>query len=179
MSQLECRTVTVDTPARIPELLYQIGKLASEYVSLFIDLKMAEHAPSLSSISTLALYLAPLDTSYIIDMRRLHDEILTDYAMHPRSLKDVLESETIWKGLFDCRNAAIPLYDEFGIAMKGVIDIQLLEWVSRPARRSQDTMDFVLELDSCVEEHSALDPCFQSTLESLEVQRLPTAGRSP
>lgn len=51
----------------------------------------------------------------------------------PESLKEILESKSITKIMFDCRGDADSLYGEFGVRITNIYDLQLFEFMCRNA----------------------------------------------
>ncbi|KAI0471684.1 ribonuclease H-like domain-containing protein [Xylariaceae sp. FL0804] len=86
-------------------------------------------------------------TIFVIDVQRLKELAFTTIDKNGKSLKKIFEDPGITKYFWDVRNDADALWAHYGVGLKGVIDIQLLENASRPGYNK----DFVRGLKSAVQ----------------------------
>ena len=117
-----------------PALLYlldMIGDLPADAPSLFIDLegtKLGRHG----TMSIISFYLTPANTAYLIDVYSLGEAAFTTTNSKTTSLTTILESSAIPKVIFDIRNDSDALFGLYGISVKGIKDLQLMELATRP-----------------------------------------------
>ncbi|KAF2664876.1 hypothetical protein BT63DRAFT_428833 [Microthyrium microscopicum] len=85
---------------------------------------------------------------FIIDVKTLGAKAFNTPGTSKRTLKDILCDETSSKVFFDVRNASHVLSTSFGISLKGVSDLQLMEnaW-----RRTSKSREFLGGLVECVQ----------------------------
>ena len=74
----------------------------------------------------MSVYHKPTRHTYLFAVSRLDETAFNTTGSHKKSLKQVLESHSIIKGLWDARNDSAGLFRCFGIVIDGVEDIQLL-----------------------------------------------------
>ena len=78
------------------------------------------------------LHLSPTGPhAYLIDLHRLQHTSFRARGASGLSLKDLLESTAAKKAIFDVRNDAAALFHQFGVSVKNVDDIQLIENATR------------------------------------------------
>ncbi|KAL8804887.1 MAG: hypothetical protein Q9182_002289 [Xanthomendoza sp. 2 TL-2023] len=143
----------IDSPQALTTVLDTLSTLPKEPPSLYIDLEgvsLSRHG----TISILQILATPLNRTYLIDIHTL-----TASAFHTRStdrhttLKSLLESPGIPKVFFDVRRDSDALYAHFGINLKGIHDLQLMELGTRGVWVSKK---FVNSLERCVEKDAGL-----------------------
>ena len=69
---------------------------------------------------------AKSDTVYLFDVLVLGKDLFSV------GMKDILESPTIYKYMYDCRCDSDSLYHEFNVKLTNVLDMQLFEFIVRP-----------------------------------------------
>lgn len=131
----------LDTEATLADALpTMISHGISSKPALYIDLE----GVSLSrrgTISIIQIYVHPLSHTYLIDVHKLGPAAFTTSKLDTantsslHTLKDVLESPSVPKCFFDVRRDADAIYNLFGVSMKNIIDIQLLELATRSGGR--------------------------------------------
>jgi exonuclease 3'-5' domain-containing protein 1 len=84
----------------------------------------------------------------VIDMHTLGNAAFHTAGVRGKTLKNVLESPEIRKVFFDVRNDSDALYAHYGIDLRGVLDIQLMESANRQSTQSRE---FVSGLSKCIE----------------------------
>jgi exonuclease 3'-5' domain-containing protein 1 len=125
------------TPATIIDNLTAVKTLVSTMISLetdsdhiYMDLEgvnLSRHGP----ISLIQMLVPSCEQPSIVDIYSLGVQAFETRSAEGKSLKDVFESKTTKKYLFDVRNDADALNALFGVQLAGVVDIQLLELASR------------------------------------------------
>lgn len=152
--------VFVDSIPLLSTSLSQLSNLITESPSLFLDLEgiqLGRHG----SISILQLYAPSQRKILIIDVYGLKDKAFTTVDDCGNSLKSILESPIILKGIFDIRNDSDALFSHYGISVDGIRDIQLMELGTRKGSKA-----FVSGLAKCIEKESTI-----STEEKIAWQR--------
>ncbi|KAI1198174.1 ribonuclease H-like domain-containing protein [Nemania serpens] len=112
----------VDTPEAISSMIDAISGLPFDPPSIYIDLEgvnLSRHG----TISILQIHARTTGESYLVDVKTLGEAaFLTSGTTTPNTLKDILESATIPKGIFDVRNDSDALYSHYGIKLQGILD---------------------------------------------------------
>ena len=126
---------------------------------LYIDLEginLCRHG----TISIMQVYHSEEDHLYLIDVHTLGAAAFSTMSKDGlTTLKRVLESSSILKAFFDVRNDSDALYHEFGLYLRGVVDIQLMELRTRAGSRK-----FVNGLARCLENYFATSAPGQASL---------------
>ncbi|OOF94073.1 hypothetical protein ASPCADRAFT_406936 [Aspergillus carbonarius ITEM 5010] len=105
------------------------------------------------TISLLTLFFTPSNTIYLIDIHKLGlSAFTTTLERSTISLKNMLESFSIRKAIFDVSNPSDALFALFGITLSGISDLQLMENASR-----DDTKRILFRLSKCIEHDSPLN----------------------
>jgi len=141
----------VDTPAAISTLVDSLDVQPTTPPSLYIDLegvKLSRHG----SISILQVFVSPSRRTYLVDIHTLRDEAFSTRGANGRTLKEILESDAIPKVFFDVRNDSDALFAHFGVRLRGVEDVQLMENAARPTGRRR----FVNGLERCINTDAGL-----------------------
>lgn len=112
---------------------------------LFIDLEGVNLCRQ-GTIAIMQLLMPPSPAVFLIDVHNLGIRTFDIATDDGTSLKSILESETIYKIFFDIRNDSDALHGLFGINVKGIIDLQVLEYVTRQPRGK-----FVNGLAKCID----------------------------
>jgi exonuclease 3'-5' domain-containing protein 1 len=100
--------------------------------TIFIDLE-GVYLGREGQLCLMAIHHTVSNRSFVIDVHHLGAAAFRTPASDGiTTLKTVLESPTIPKGIFDVRNDSAALYHGFGVRLQHIRDIQLLEIVSRP-----------------------------------------------
>jgi exonuclease 3'-5' domain-containing protein 1 len=152
MSIISAQTdiIVVDSATALLSLLDNLVSLAVYPPSLYFDLegvKLGRHG----SISIISLYVAPIKKIYLIDIHVLGETAFSTTNSSSTSLKNILESPTIPKVIFDIRNDSDALFSHFQISVDGIQDLQLMELATRKGSK-----DFVAGLAKCIEKESPI-----------------------
>jgi exonuclease 3'-5' domain-containing protein 1 len=142
----------IDTPELLAAILPGMLNLPTSPPPLYVDLE-GVNLSRYGTISILQIYVHPLQHTYLIDVHTLGDAAFTTTCNTEAgtSLKTILESPSIYKIFFDVRRDADSLYNLFGVDLKGVGDIQLLELATRQGRKK-----FVNGLARCISSDAGL-----------------------
>nr|OQO20382.1 hypothetical protein B0A51_09969 [Rachicladosporium sp. CCFEE 5018] len=84
--------------------------------------------------SIIRIFVGSLDHAYLVDVATLGAEAFTTTTAiddEQVSLKSILEASDRKKVMFDCRGEAEALYALYGITLRGIHDIQLMDIVTR------------------------------------------------
>jgi exonuclease 3'-5' domain-containing protein 1 len=135
--------------------------LHSQSPTLYLDVEGIDLSRN-GSVSLLTLLThsnGKPDRVYLVDIHTLGSSAFTTISNSSsdrkiRTLKDILESRRIPKVFFDVRNDSDALFSHFGIKMKGIIDLQLIESASR--RTGANGKRFLAGLGKCIERDSGL-----------------------
>ncbi|KAK8131443.1 hypothetical protein PG984_007881 [Apiospora sp. TS-2023a] len=139
--------IWIDTKKAVADFLDKTIDPPDNPPSLYVDLEGVKLARD-GMISIMQLFVAPLKTTYLINIYTMKSTAFTTIGLKSnRSLKDVLESKTTQKVVFDVRNHSDALFSHYGIRLRGVTDLQLMEL----AARTFGDRRFVNGLSRCIE----------------------------
>lgn len=125
------QSTIVDTIENLESFLDAVPPSPHTKPQLFLDLEGANLSRD-GSIAILQVHILEASSTYLLDVVTLgKDLFMIKGSTSKRSLKDILESEIAAKVFFDCRNDADALFSHFGVYLRGVHDIQLMEVGSR------------------------------------------------
>ncbi|KAF5491320.1 hypothetical protein CGCF413_v010645 [Colletotrichum fructicola] len=125
----------IDSTESVLSLLKIIQTLPTGTPSLFLDLE------------------GPQKHVYLVDIHTLQSAAFSIATVDGTTLKSILESPTITKVFFDVRNDSDALYSHFGVKLRGIEDVQLMENAARPGGRR-----FLNGLEKCINTHAPLSP---------------------
>jgi exonuclease 3'-5' domain-containing protein 1 len=117
--------------------------------TIYIDLEGVD----LSRDGTLSIVIILIDTGIptrhacLIDVHTLGAQAFETVGVKNTSLKDVLQDERIVKVFFDVRNDSDALFAHFGVSLKGIEDVQLME---SAARKTTASRKYLNGLAKCV-----------------------------
>jgi exonuclease 3'-5' domain-containing protein 1 len=131
-------------------LLDNLSSLPVDPPSLYFDLE-GIRLGRLGSISLVLLYVRPQLMTYIIDVHILGSDAVFTTNCTGNSLKSIVESPKVPKVFFDIHHDSDALYSQYHIYVNGIIDVQLLELVTR-----NDSKEFVAGLARCIEKDSTV-----------------------
>jgi exonuclease 3'-5' domain-containing protein 1 len=104
------------------------------------------------SISLITIFVQPHNFVYLVDVHTLQAATFTTAVVNGTTLKSILESPVITKVFFNLRNSSDALHHHFGVRLRGVEDIQLMENAARPAGQRR----FVNGLEKCIDSHAPI-----------------------
>lgn len=143
----ESHITVIDSEESLIPLLDSITSLAVEPPSLYINLEGIAVGRN-GSISILSLYIAPTKETYLIDIHSLQETAFSTTTASGNSLKNILESPTIPKVVFDIRNDSDALFNRFQISVDGIKVLHLMEIA---ARNGSWGLDSTPSLTECIE----------------------------
>lgn len=141
----------VDSRECLVDFLGKIIHLPTNPPSLYIDLE-GVHLSRTGPIAILQIYVLPMKHSYLIDVFKLQEFAFITPGGHGTTLKHVLEDQETPKVFFDVRNDSAALFAQYRIDLKGVHDLQVMEFARRPGRRGK----FVSGLAKSIEKDANL-----------------------
>ncbi|CAG9951261.1 unnamed protein product [Clonostachys rosea f. rosea IK726] len=93
-------------------------------------------------------HLSP-ECTYLIDIYTLSKEYFSTPGGKGRTLKHILESETVLKVFFDVRNDSDALYSHYQISLAGIYNLQLMELAMRTfSKRCVNRLSRYIERDT-------------------------------
>lgn len=135
----------VDTESGILSLIKGLQTLPNGLPCLYIDLE-GVRLSRYGSISIVTIFVPLQNFVYLVDVHKLQATAFSVATVDGNSLKTVLESPDIIKVFFDLRNDSDALHHHFGIRLRGVEDIQLMENAARPRFQRR----YINGLDRCI-----------------------------
>lgn len=134
-----------------------LASLPNDPPSIYIEIegtKLAQHG----SISIVQVHDRTTGHTYLVDIKTLGSQGFTTPGRHTNlidsrvvlTLQTLLESPAVDKVFFDVRPASEALYALYGIGVRGVREVQLMEVAARP-RGTTTTRTAVLSLHECAE----------------------------
>jgi exonuclease 3'-5' domain-containing protein 1 len=164
-SKLDEAYKLIDTVEAISALIENLIDLPSTPPSLYIDLEGVNLSRQ-GSISILQIHVAPTKKSYLIDVHSLGSKAFDTSGKLDHTLRSVLQSRSIPKVFFDVRNDSDALFSHFKISLKGVVDLQVMEFATRAFRYK-----FLSGLSKCIDKDLSL-----SVSQRLECQQVKERG---
>jgi exonuclease 3'-5' domain-containing protein 1 len=135
----------VDTPEAVVKVVDGIVD-AIRTPLIFVDLEGINLSRQ-GSISLMQILLPPAPVVHLLDLFSLQDQTFTTAGTAKKTLKDILQSEQYIKVFFDVRNDSDALFSHHGVDLNGVVDLQLMEYASRPRAGR-----FIKGLAKCISE---------------------------
>lgn len=124
----------VDTIQALKDMIDELSGCREQTPDLFMDLE-GENLSRTGTLSILQILLLTAPHVYLIDCLKLGKDAFETRNENNTNLRDILESCTIKKAIFDVRNDSAALYHQYGISLAGMDDIQLMEVASRTQTR--------------------------------------------
>ena len=143
-------SIIVDTVEQILKLVEYVESFVQKPL-MFVDLEgvnLSRHG----TIGIMQILVPPMPMVQLVDIYTLQQQAFDISVSDKASLRTILESKDYPKVFFDVRNDSDALYSHFQISLQGVIDLQLMEYASRPRRGR-----FLKGLAKCVSEDGGLD----------------------
>lgn len=145
MSSTSPQIKFVDTVNLVQELVTEIVTRDKKPL-LFVDLEGVNLSRD-GSVAIMQVLVPPNPTVYLIDVHVLQAAAFETATAAGNTWKAILESPDYAKVFFDVHNDSDALYSHFAVSLRGVIDLQLLEFATRPGfKRPQ----FVQGLAKCI-----------------------------
>jgi exonuclease 3'-5' domain-containing protein 1 len=116
---------------------------------MYIDLEGMDlcREGSLSILTLLIDTGIPTGRVYLIDVHTLGAQAFNTTGTKRKTLKDILQDEKIPKVFFDVRNDSDALFTHFGVALRGVQDVQLMESATRKTTVSRKFLSSLAKCD--------------------------------
>ena len=119
--------------------------------AMYVDLEGVDLCRE-GTISILTLLVnAGFPKVYLIDVHVLGAQAFNTTGVEKKTLKDILQDESIPKVFFDVRNDSDALFAHFRVALQGVEDVQLMESATR---KTTQTRRCLSGLAKCIENNS-------------------------
>jgi exonuclease 3'-5' domain-containing protein 1 len=121
----------IETEKGVRALIQGIESSSLDHPFLFLDLEgvsLGRHG----TISILQILVPPSRSVYLLDVHVLGNLVFSTKSNTGTSLKAILESSKYPKVFFDVRNDSDALHAHCGVKLRCVIDVQLLEFGTRP-----------------------------------------------
>lgn len=144
----------VDSQASLAQLLHSLTAHRTSYISC-----KRSHVDGRPAMTILQLFIPHKKRVYLLDVQTLGKTAFTT-DIHVKTgattLQSVLESPTFRKVFFDVRGVSHLLYNQFGIALQNIQDVQLMEAASHPsdARATR----YVTGLRACIQRTELIYP---------------------
>lgn len=141
----------VDSPASLAQSSTLLHTLTDPQKFLYVGCK-SSHVDGRLAMSILQLFIPHLNHVYLLDVQTLGKTAFTTdihLGTGGTTLQSILESLTIRKVFFDVRPTSHLLYTHFGIALRNIQDVQLMESASHSSivRATR----FLLGLRACIQ----------------------------
>ncbi|KAF6806509.1 hypothetical protein CSOJ01_08791 [Colletotrichum sojae] len=124
----------------------EISGLPNDPPYLYIDIEGHELGRD-GTVSMVQIYVAPKHMTYLVDTTTLGETAFNTPGAEGRTFKDVLEYRDAQKVFFDVRTDSDALYAHFGIKLRVIQDLQLMELAVRVAGNT----DYLNGLTRCIE----------------------------
>ncbi len=134
-------------------LIQTIQNLPTDSPSIYIDLEGIRLSRQ-GSISLITIFAQSRNCAYLVDVHSLQSSAFSTEAPDGTTLKSILESPAIIKVFFDLRNDSDALHHHYGVRLRGVEDVQLMENARRPAARRR----FLSGLEKCIDSDAPISP---------------------
>lgn len=121
----------IDTEQGVCALVQKIEVSSLDHPFLFLDLEgvsLGRHG----TISILQVLVPPSPTVYLLDVHVLGKLVFSTSSSTGTNFKTILQSSKYPKVFFDLRNDSDALYAHYGVKLRCVVDVQLLEFGTRP-----------------------------------------------
>lgn len=153
MSDQATPTHFIDNEAHLVVMMEVLERVPRHTPSLYIDIEgvnLSRHG----SISLITILVQPQSSIYLVDVHRLQARAFNTATPTGTTLRSILEDAAITKIFFDVRNDSDALHAHYGIKLRGIEDIQLMENAGRPEHRQR----LVSGLGRCIEQEAPLPP---------------------
>jgi exonuclease 3'-5' domain-containing protein 1 len=119
---------------------------------IFVDLEGVNLSRD-GTIAIMQVLMPPKPVVYLIDVHLLRQDAFETPCARGNTWKEILESDSYAKVFFDVRNDSDALFSHYGVKLRGVIDLQLLEFVTRPG---YNRPRYVQGLSKCISQSGIL-----------------------
>lgn len=159
----------IDSLVGIVNLVNDLAGLPADPPSLYLDLEGTNLSRTgTASILTILIHRpGSNDNTYLVDLKTLGSAAFTTANISGKTLASILESPTAPKVFFDVRNDSDALHYHFGICLRGVVDIQLLENASRSPQAPKRLLH---GLKRCIEHDLYFSPVQRNAWKAVKYQ---------
>ncbi|KAH7242820.1 exonuclease [Fusarium tricinctum] len=126
--------IFVNSTNAIAELVNSLNRPPTVHPSIFIDLKginLSRHR----TILTMQVYHLPSKYTYLINIYTLGNKYFSTPGSSGRTLKEILESNSVTKVFFNVHNDSDILYGHYQIILAGIHDLQLIKLLTQSFSR--------------------------------------------
>ena len=160
-------SLIVDTIEKMHDYIEKIVGSSLENPFLFVNLEEANLSRH-GSIDIMQVLIPPQQLVYLIDVSAMKEQAFeTQSPSGGPTLKNILESDKYPKVFFDVRNDSDALYSHYGIDLQCVVDVQLLEFASRPRKSA-----FLNGLGKCISYYCSLTSTERRRSDSIKLAGL-------
>lgn len=148
----------VDSEDGVKHMLSCLWNMTTDGPSIYVDIEgvnLGRHG----SVSILQIYADDIKQTFLVDIVVLGHRAFST-AQDGLSLKDLLQSPTMFKIFFDVRTDSDALFALYGIRLRGIVDLQLMELAARPGGRQ-----FVSSLANCIKNDAPLSDDERAAME--------------
>jgi exonuclease 3'-5' domain-containing protein 1 len=125
-------SLLIDSQESVVSLLEKFRDSPVQPPFLFVDLEGVNLSRQ-GSVAIMQMLMPPDPCVYLIDIHNLQEEAFKAETREGLSLRALLQSEKFVKIFFDVRNDSDALYSHFDVNLSCVVDLQVLEYVTRPS----------------------------------------------
>ena len=147
------KVLCLETKWQLKLFLELLPALRKDVVELFCD-QEGDKLSRYGTLSLLQMTFAHLSTTFVLDVTVLGSAIFMTPGSTGLSLGHILEDPDISKVYFDVRMDSDALFYLFGIHLRGIIDLQLMEVCCRGPLGDRPRL---MALDRCVLAHLELE----------------------
>ena len=150
--QIEIVTTTKQISDLVDWLVLHHASRSQSSPTMYLDLEGVNlcREGSISILTLLCDTGIPTKHVYLIDVHTLRAEAFNTAGTRGKTLKDILQDGNIIKVFFDVRNDSDALFSHFGVALRGVEDVQLMESATRKTTASRQR---VSGLAKCIQDY--------------------------
>lgn len=140
----------IDSPLALKTFIDDLPDCKGAEPSLYIDLE-GNNLSRNGTLSLITVLVEPRHTVHLVDVTGLGKDTFDTAGSDGRTLRRILESQEIVKVFFDIRNDSDALFGLFGVRVRGIEDVQLMELASRNFQKRH-----INGLAKCIERDSTL-----------------------
>lgn len=142
--------IVIDTQERLLDFLEIASKATGAIAELFLDLEGNQHGKDGVLCVIQFTFASIIGTTFLL-LVKVMGQALFDTVGSGTSVKRILEDPSIIKVLFDCREDSAALYHQYGVALEGIIDLQIMELAGRTSNNKH-----LWSLDTCIDKYLKL-----------------------
>ena len=124
----------IDTAPALQAFIAELPEFTINQPCLYVDLEGNDLSRN-GTLSLITILVEPRHTVHLIDVKTLGAAAFTTSDSNGKTIKQILESDTVVKVFFDIRNDSDALFSLFGVRVAGIQDVQLMEVASRTSSK--------------------------------------------